>query len=308
MSFPIEKKLVIGISTTALFDLSKEDKIFNNEGLAQYNKYQKANTLNIPEKGDGFSFIQKILRLNAVYPNESPVEVVILSQNSPEISVRIFHAIEEYRLKISRAVFSSGKSPYKYIPAFNISLFLSQNKNHVLEAIQAGHGAGRILGMQPHDYKNDHELRIAFDYDGVLADDEGEKVFQQRQDVSGFHAYEKGNAHNPHNQGPLHKFFQGIAAIQQLESQVQKQNPDHQKIIHTALITARDAPAHQRVIRTFEEWGVGVDELFLLGGISKRRILEIMNPDIFFDDQMKHLSPEWKEILQVHVPFGITNK
>src|SRR5690554_6569493 len=159
MSYPIEKKLVVGISSNALFDLRTEDEIFKNEGLEAYRKYQVDNKTIVLEKGVGFPFIKRFLNINKIYSKEQPVEVVLLSRNSPETGVRIFNSIREYDLDITRAAFMSGGSAVNYIPAFNISLFLSIHENDVKEALKLKLPAGRILQTEVYDDEAT-ELRI----------------------------------------------------------------------------------------------------------------------------------------------------
>jgi len=242
------------------------------------------------------------------YVQEIPVEVVLLSKNSPETGVRIFNAIKDHGLDISRAAFTSGKSPYNYIPAYNISLFLSRNEQDVLNAINANYGAGRIIKTTIVDEDEDMELRVAFDFDGVIADDQAEKVFSETGQLQMFHEHEQKHISIPHNPGPLADFFKKLSFFQQLETKKEQVDPTYKKILKTAIVTARNAPSHERAINTLKDWGVTVDEMFLLGGIEKRRILEILKPHLFLDDQITHLDPKLENIPLVHIPFGITNK
>ena len=189
MAYPIEKKLVVGISSNALFDLRKEDEIFEKEGLEAYRKYQNEHKMDILEIGVAYPFVKRFLRINDVYTEEQPVEVVLLSRNSPETGVRVFNSIREYGLNITRAAFMSGSSAVNYIPAFNISLFLATNEADVKEAIKANLPAGRILQNEIHD-DDTFELRVAFDFDGVIANDEAEKIYKEKG-MKEYHKYEK---------------------------------------------------------------------------------------------------------------------
>lgn len=308
MPYPIERKLVVGVSSNALFNLEAEDKIFVEQGLDNFRKYQLSNLETPLEQGVAFPFVRRFLNINNVYPSEIPVEVVLLSKNSPEIGIRIFNAIKSYNLDITRAVFTSGKSPFSYIPAYNISLFLSTNESDVHNAINANHGAGIILKTNIVDEADDSELRVAFDFDGVIADDQAERVFKQSGELSDFHEFEQEHISEPHNPGPLADFFKKLSFFQQLETKKEANDPTYKKILRTAIITARNAPSHERAINTLRKWGVTVDELFLLGGIEKKRVLEVLKPHIFFDDQISHLDQTIENIPLVHIPFGIANK
>lgn len=307
MSYPIERKLVVGISSNALFDLSYEDNLFETQGVEAYRKYQLENREKLIDHGLAYPFIRRFLAINDIYTDESPVEVVLLSKNSPETGIRIFKSIQSHDLNISRAVFTSGQSPYKYIPAYNISLFLSTNNSDVSLAMKAGFAAGCILQSDVIDDPTDKELRVAFDFDGVIIDDEAEKVYQN-SDLSKFHQHEEKNVFTPHEPGPLADFFKKLSFFQKLEARKKENDPNYEKILRTGILTARNAPSHERIVTTLEHWGVSVDDMFLTGGVEKKRILEVLKPHLFLDDQKNHLDDSLKNITLVHVPFGVTNK
>ncbi|NLY24345.1 MAG: 5'-nucleotidase [Bacteroidales bacterium] len=307
MGYPIDKKLVVGISSNALFDLRKEDEIFENHGLEAYREHQAYHNHDILEKGVAFPFIKRFLSINDVYKEEQPVEVVLLSRNSPETGVRIFNSIRHYNLNISRAAFMSGGSAIEYIAAFNISLFLATNEKDVKEAIDGGKPAGRILQTDVHDDES-QELRIAFDFDGVIANDESEKVFQEKG-LAEYRDYERVHCSEELGAGPLNDFFTKLSFFQKLETKKREQDKTYKRILKTSIVTARNAPTHERAINTLNKWGVDVDEMFLLGGIEKSRILNVMKPHLYFDDQLSHLdTASIQNIPLVHIPFGVTNK
>jgi 5'-nucleotidase len=306
MPYPIENKLVIAVASSALFDLSESDAVFRKEGVNAYRKHQEKNIDKTLKKGVAFPFIRRFLNLNTAFPGQEPVEVVLLSRNSPETGMRVFRSIQKYGLNISRAAFFSGTSPYEYVPAYNASLFLSANEEDVQKAILAGYPAGRVIKTRITDDENDPELRIAFDFDGVIAGDESEKVYKASRDLDQFHAQETQLSMVPHNPGPLQDLFRKIAFLQELESEKSKGDPAYKRLLKIAIVTARSAPAHERMINTLKSWGISVDEAFFLGGIEKKRILEIMKPHIYFDDQLIHLE-HMDKIPLVHIPFGIAN-
>lgn len=308
MAFPIEKKLVVGVSSNALFNLQTEDQIFNDEGITAYRKYQIEKKDDLLDKGPAFPFIKRFLEINKHYTEERPVEVVLLSKNSPETGIRIFNSIKHFDLDISRAAFTSGKSPFEYIPAYNISLFLSTSDFDVQNSINAGYPAGKYINSEVEDLEEDIELRVAFDFDGVIADDSSEAVFKESKDLNQFHKHEVEHISEPHNPGPLADFFKKLAFFQKLETKKENKFPNYKKILRTSIITARNAPSHERAINTLTEWGVTVDELFLMGGVDKSRILNVVKPHIYFDDQLVHLNIESTKTPLVHIPFGIANK
>ena len=309
MSYPIEKKLVIAVSSSALFDLAESDSIFRAQGVERYREYQMDNIDRPFGKGVAYPFIRRLLGLNDAFPRESPVEVVLFSKNSPETGLRVFRSIRSYGLNITRAHFSSGKSNFQYLPAFNASLFLSANPQDIRQAIQAGYAAGTVLGSRVEDDQSDPELRLGFDFDGVLADDASEQYLekQAKGDMNAYFDHEAALSAIPLSQGPVASLLRKISYFQKMEKKKQETDPAYRRMLKTAIVTARTAPAHERVVTTLRDQDIEVDDVFFLGGIEKARILDILRPHIFFDDQMVHLSGV-KNIPTVHIPFGIKNK
>ncbi len=307
MAFDISQKLVIGVASSALFDLSGSHQIYLDSGADEYRNYQEQHIDVVLEKGVAFPFIRRFLNINKYFPRQSPVEVVLFSRNSPETGLRVMRSIAHYGLDISRAAFMTGASPYPYLPAFNTALFLSANEEDVQSAIAAGYAAGLVLPSRTDDDENDAELRVAFDFDGVIADDESETVFKQ-SGLDQFHAHETLHIAKPHQPGPLAAMFQRLALMQRMEERMARRDPGYRKLLRIAIITARSAPSHERVVTTLKSWGVSANETFFLGGMDKARVLSVFKPHIFFDDQLSHLrsSPEGT-IPMVHVPFGIAN-
>lgn len=308
MPYELADKLVIGLASSALFDLEESDTIFRTDGPDAYRAFQRDNQ-NIPLKtGVAFPFIKRLLSLNELHHDNPPIEVVLLSRNSPDTGLRVMKSIEHYSLGMTRAVFLQGKAPHSYIPVFNISLFLSANELDVNQAINAGFPAGHVLQSNIVDEPGDYELRIAFDFDGVLADDEAEAVYQNTQDLNMFHKHETDHVDVTHNPGPLKEFLEKISLIQRMEEQRANIDSSYIQKLRISIVTARCAPSHERVINTMRTWGINVDEAFFLGGIEKKRVLEQLKPHIFFDDQKRHLEPTANVLPSVHIPFGILNR
>ena len=230
-----------------------------------------------------------------------------LAKNSPETGERVFRSIKHYGLDMCRACFTTGKQNFQYLPAFNAALFLSANVDDVKLALQAGYAAGRVLPTEyVADDDDDKQLRLAFDFDGVLASDESEKIYKTSGDINAFYNHEVAHAGEALQLGPVGVLLQKISAFQQLEKQRALQDASYQRILKTSIVTARSAPAHERVVASLKAWGVEVDDAFFLGGIEKSRILNILKPHIFFDDQMTHFEGI-ENVPAVHIPFGITN-
>lgn len=308
MPYPIEDKLVVAVASSALFDLKESDQVFREKGEEAYRKYQRINQNSTLRPGAAFPFIRRLLELNATFPEQQPVEVVFLSRNDPDTGLRVLKSIGDHGLNISRGGFLSGKSPFEYIPAFNVSLFLSANEEDVRQAVDAGHPAGTVLQAGSSDDSCDSELRVAFDFDGVLADDESEQVYQESRDMERFHSEEEAKAAIPHGGGPLKDLFTKLGALQKLELKRAADDPDYKRHVRVAIVSARNGPSHERVVTSLREWDVMPDETFFLGGIEKRRILNVLKPHIYFDDQFTHLASAAGSIPSVHIPFGKLNR
>ncbi len=310
MTYDLKKRLVIGVASSAVFDLSESDAVFREKGEEEYRKFQSENLNNPLAKGIAFSFVSRLLSINdlSLKPETNPlVEVVLLSRNDPDTGLRVMRTIEHYGLNITRAIFNQGRSPHKYIPALNIALFLSGNKPDVDKAIQMGLPAGLVLDSKIVDDESDNSLRIAFDFDGVLASDESEAVMQS-SGLNEFQAYEVKNVTEPHHPGPLKEFLVRISKIQAIEEKHKAKNPEYKNRIRVSIVTARNAPSHERALNTLKSWGVMANDAFFLGGVEKGTVLSVLKPHIFFDDQPSQLKSISEVVPSVHIPFGIVNK
>ncbi|BCG64527.1 MAG: 5'-nucleotidase [Methyloprofundus sp.] len=293
-------KLVVAVSSRALFNLDDSHHIFETQGKEAYCAYQIEHEEDVLEPGFGYELVRKLLAINVKMKNEQPlVEVILLSQNSADTGLRIFNSIEHYSLEITRAAFTSGISPYGYIPAFGAHLFLSANADDVSNALAAGYAAATILsGVQ--QSPGTEQLRIAFDGDAVLFSDQSERIYQQ-QGLAAFTENEKSAARIPLMGGPFKGFLEALQCIQ---SQFTEDNSP----IRTALVTARSAPAHERVVRTLRKWDIRIDEALFLGGMPKQDFLTAFGADIFFDDQKKHCEATAPHVATAHVPHGVSNQ
>ena len=296
MALSLEDKLVIGVSSRALFDLEEENRIFEEQGLEAYSKYQTEHESDILKPGTAFPLVKALQKLNA--DGRYLTEIIIMSKNSSDTSLRIFKSIEHYGLDISRAALVGGASISPYLGAFKTDLFLSANENDVQEAINANIASGIICDHSNLPINPDDEIpqiRIAFDGDAVIFSDESERIFQA-EGLEAFARHEQENAQNPLPEGPFAKLLKTLSLIQ-------KQFPKDESPIRTALVTARNAPAHERVIRTLRAWNVRIDEVFFLGGVRKSDVLKAFNANIFFDDQATHTDPASKLVPSARVPY-----
>lgn len=290
-------KLVIATSSSALFDLSESDQVFQEQGLEAYQAYQIENEGAPLEPGDAFPLVKKLLALNDISPDSPRVEVILLSRNSADTGLRVFNSIEHWGLPITRAAFCGGDSPYRYISAFGTHLFLSTIPADVRQALDRGYAAAHIIAPECPS-STDGQLRIAFDGDAVLFSDKSERIFQE-QGLQAFTDSEKAAAKKPMEGGPFKPFLQVLHGIQQ------EYGDDCP--IRTALVTARSAPAHERVVLTLRQWGIRIDESLFLGGLEKGLFLKSFGADVFFDDQEGHCLSASKHVTAGHVAHGVAN-
>ena len=295
MPYDLKKPLVIGISSRALFDLEAENQIFESQGVRAYEEYQVLHEKDILPKGPAFPLARAFLELNRLQ-SERLVEVIVMSRNSPNTSLRIFNSIDHYGLDIIRAALSGGAAIAPYLHAFETDLFLSAYRPDVQAAIDSGIAAGMIVTGSAPDRDPSGQIRIAFDGDAVLFSADSERIYQL-DGLDAFSEHERKKADVPMEEGPFAKFLKTIAHIQ-------AQFADRESApIRTALVTSRSAPAHERAIKTLRQWGVRVDEAFFLGGVSKREILSAFGAHIFFDDQAVHAEPASRVVPSAVVPY-----
>ena len=327
MAYRLDDKMVIGISSRALFDMSVENEIFEKQGVEAYCKYQVEHENEILKPGPGFALVKALLRLNECCGDRDLVEVIIMSRNSPDTSLRVFNAIDYYGLHITRAALASGASLAPYLEAFQTDLFLSAYEDDVQCAVDSGiaagiictenipaagystvlevakrHGAICFPGAEQAPAASEEfkigemqQIRIAFDGDAVIFTDESEHIYQQ-MGLDAFEENERKLASSPLKEGPFAKFLRKL-------SDIQKELGADNCPIRTALVTSRSAPAHERVIRTLRAWNVRVDEAFFLGGIPKRDILKAFGAQIFFDDQSVHTLSAAQSVPAARVPY-----
>jgi 5'-nucleotidase len=298
--------LIVAISSRTLFDMEDSHALFEREGIDAYADFQRTHEDDILEPGIAFPLVRKLLALNEGAPPEAPrVEVILISRNSADTGLRIFNSIAHHGLAIKRAAFSNGAAPYPYIRPFGADLFLSTHAEDVRNALAAGVAAATLLPaasksrVSPHQQRD--QLRIAFDGDAVIFDDEGERVSREGG-LAAFAAHERAHAGEPLSGGPFRGFLDALHRLQAAFPTGQD-SP-----IRTALVTARSVPAHERVIRTLREWGIRLDEALFLGGRSKGPFLEAFGADIFFDDSEHNIVSARDHVAAGHVPHGVANR
>jgi 5'-nucleotidase len=307
----LDGKLVVGISSSALFDTRKEHAIFVKDGKTAFVKYQIENEEKPFPKGTAYSLIEGLLRLNPPQTEEEKkkkdeqlVEVIVLSHTEPAAGLRAMNSVDSYSLPISRAAFVGDSPLGPYLPPYQVSLFLSNNEADVRAAIAQNVPAGRLYAPPDICTVDSTQLRIAFDGDAVLFSDESERIYTE-QGSKTFFAHEKEKAKDPMKAGPFAPFLTWLHKVHNLELPhlKGKRHP-----VRIALITARNTPAHKRVILTLRAWGIEVDEIFFLGGLPKEHLLKAFAPHIFFDDNVKYAEPASKLVPTAHVVYGVKNQ
>lgn len=319
MPFNLKDTLVIGISATALFDLSESDKLFQDEfktdpdnAIETYRKHMLENEEKELNEGIGFPLVKALLNLNKYKKEHEPplVEVVVMSRNSPETGIRVLNTIRKIGLNVTRSAFTAGESSADYLEAFDVDLFLTTNESDAQKVIDGRVCASAVLSTPP-QYKCDipeDQVRIAFDGDAVLFDESSELVYKQ-QGMQAFHESESVSQNVPMNEGPFANFLKKLSKLQERLPMRVEFSP-----VRIALVTARNSPSDLRVIKTLRHWGVYVDEAFFLGGVEKSNILKAFKAHIFFDDQEAHLktsslvAPCGKVLYPSSSPLRLDNK
>jgi len=297
MPLDLSDILVIGVSTRALFDLETENEVFNNEGIEAFRKYQLKREDELLMPGTAFYLVKSLLELNKI-ADKQIVEVVVMSKNSPETGFRVLNSIEEYKLNITRLAFTGGEPLAPYIDAYDIDLFLSKDGKEVQKVIDTRNCAAALLYAPPKTFNpTDPRVKIAFDADAVIFSDESEYRYKT-EGMAAFHKYEKDHENDPLSEGPFAKLLIKLSKIQEHLPTRIEYSP-----LRLAIVTARNAPSHKRVIKTLRKWGVYIDEVFFLGGLAKDKILEAFGAHIFFDDQDTHVAPASLVVPSGKVPY-----
>ena len=297
MPVTFDGKLVVAISSRALFDFEEENRVFERDGEDAYVALQLGR-IDVPAKhGVAFPLVKKLLAFNT--PDAQRVEVVILSKNDPVSGLRVFRSAQRAGLRVERGVFTRGRHPYRYLDALRANLFLSANEQDVMSALDAKIPAARVVPESAQAAsRHQDEVRIAFDGDAVLFSDEAERVYQQ-DGLEAFTRHETARVDTPLPPGPFKPLLEALHRLQTAGTSMQ---------LRTALVTARSAPAHERAVRTLMDWNIAVDEALFLGGLDKGEFLKAFQPDFYFDDQRGHVASASQHVATGHVPFGIAGR
>jgi 5'-nucleotidase len=292
-------KLVVAISSRALFDFEEENRVFETRDDRAYMRVQLERLEQPAKPGVAYTLVRKLLAFNG--DGTHRVEVVILSRNDPVSGLRVFRSVERAGLPLERGVFTRGRAPFSYLKPLSANLFLSANAADVKAALDAGFPAARVYTQSTAVDAHPDEVRIAFDGDAVLFADEAERVYQA-EGLAAFQSHEAQHVQRPLPPGPFKPLLEALHRLQRVDS------PEVRMRLRTALVTARSAPAHERAVRTLMDWNVQIDEAFFLGGLDKGPFLREFQPDFYFDDQTRHVDSAAEHVPSGHVPHGIANE
>lgn len=297
MGATLDGKLVVAISSRALFDFEQENEVFEHGDDRAYMKLQLERLDTPAQPGVAFSLVKKLLAFNS--PEAKLVDVVILSRNDPVSGMRVFRSAKHYELPIERGSFTRGQPPWRYLKPLHANLFLSTHLSDVRAALDAGVPAAQVYPRSAHASEaHPTEVRIAFDGDAVLFSDEAERIYQSHG-LSAFQQHEIDKAGLPLPDGPFRPLLTALQRLQNAGTPSMR--------VRTSLVTARSAPAHERAIRTLMAWNIEVDEAMFLGGLPKGEFLREFEPDFFFDDQTGHIESAARHVPSGHVASGVSN-
>lgn len=290
MPLDFSEILVVGVSSRALFDLETENEVFDKEGIEGFRKYQLEHEDELLKKGTAFHLVQSLLQLN-IQASKPIVEVVVMSRNSPETGVRVLKSIKHYNLPLTRWAFSGGEDLAPLIDAFDVDLFLSRDEKDVQWVIDHTNCAAALIFNPPEGFNPEqNRVKFAFDADAVVFSEESEQIYKE-QGMEAFHKHEVENEDVPLKDGPFAELLRKLSKIQEFLPTTIELTP-----LRIAIVTARNAPSHMRVIKTLRHWGVYVDEAYFMGGLSKDKVLKAFGAHIFFDDQETHLDGSSKVV------------
>lgn len=289
-----EMVLSVGVSTRALFSLEKENEIYEKEGVMAYIEHQQRNEEVYLKPGVAFNLVKNLLALNnRPEMKAKKIEVIIMSRSCPDISIRIFNSIRHYGLDITRGIYTGGEPLANYVRANNLDLYLSSNEEDVRQVLKHGIAAAKVHNTGKEYKGNDEELRVAFDFDCVLGNEESEYIYQNNG-LSVFEENEIKLKDIPVSDGPFKGFAIKLGKIQKLFDY-------NNSPIKVAICTARNSPAHERVIKTLRSWDIRANEAFFMGGYNKSGVLEAFNADIYFDDTIGNIEKASEVVASCHV-------
>ncbi|KAL2099353.1 hypothetical protein ACEWY4_005833 [Coilia grayii] len=300
--------VTIAVSSRVLFDMSVEQSIYEQQGMEAYLTYQTQHETQPLQPGPAFPFIKAVEEVNArlreLDPDSEEVfDVVLMTNNHANVGLRLINSINHHNLFVERFCMTGGNSPIGYLKAYHTNLYLSADASKVREALDKGIAAATMFSPEKVVEVPEKQLRVAFDGDAVLFDDESERIYKAHG-LDKFFEHEKELADKPLDHGPLKGFLE---ALGRLQKKFYARGQRLECPIRTYLVTARSAASSgTRALRTLRSWGLEVDEALFLAGAPKGPLLDKIRPHIFFDDQMFHVQGASRMgTVSAHVPYGV---
>lgn len=303
-----QNAVTIAVSSRALFRMDEEQRIYTEQGVEEYVRYQLDHENEPFTPGPAFPFVKALeavnKRLRELYPDSEDIfDIVLMTNNHAQVGVRLINSINHYDLFIERFCMTGGNSPICYLKAYHTNLYLSADSDKVREAIDEGIAAATIFSPSRDVVVSQNQLRVAFDGDAVLFSDESERIVKAHG-LDRFFEHEKAHENKPLAQGPLKGFLEALGRLQKkfYSKGLRLECP-----IRTYLVTARSAASSgARALKTLRSWGLETDEALFLAGAPKGPLLEKIRPHIFFDDQMFHVAgAQEMGTVAAHVPYGV---
>ncbi|XP_003962623.2 cytosolic 5'-nucleotidase 1A-like [Takifugu rubripes] len=306
-----ENAITIAVSSRVLFNMEKEQDIYERQGMEEYIKHQVEHESQPFCPGPAFSFVKALeavnTRLREINPDsEELFDVVLMTNNHANVGLRLINTINHYKLFIERFCMTGGNSPVGYLKAYHTNLYLSADPVKVREALEEGIAAATMFTPEKMTEVSETQLRVAFDGDAVLFSDESERIFKAHG-LDKFFEHEKAHENKPLDHGPLKGFLE---ALGKLQKRFYDKGQRLDCPIRTYLVTARSAASSgTRALKTLRSWGLEIDEALFLAGAPKGPMLEKIRPHIFFDDQMFHVERAAEMgTVACHVPYGIAQR
>lgn len=299
MKFEMDNRFMLVVSSRVLFDLREENEVFNTRGKEAFARLQRQRRNRPPRPGVAFAFVQKFMNLNRMTADgERAVETVVVSHSDYESGTRIFRALAHYGLNdVCAGAFTDGRDVLPDVRAFRANLFLTANKDDARRAVAQGIAAGVMYERQGWAADmSKPELKIAYDFDGVLADDSSEQV-THHLGLDAFVAHEAKKLGRPLQPGPIRGVLQAFNALKAQGLPIRE-----------SLLTARVFPASDRCRVTLAKWGLRPDEGRFVGGVDKTPFALSFGADLFLEDSPNRVEQCAPHVAVGHVLYGVKNQ
>ncbi len=259
--------LVVGLVPRALFDLGAEDEVLRTGGPDALRRQRAEREEELLDPGRGLGLARALGHLDPGAARR--VELVLLSRESADTSLRVVSSARRHELEIMRAVFTGGQPLDPYLAALRVDLFLCNDESEARAALDAGISAGVVCDGGELAREGESEIRVAFDGDAELFADDGEA----------------GEAADPASRSagrgaPPASFARLLGALAMFGSDGRGRGPR----LRTALVSSRTGAVQERMLRTLRRFGLQLDEAFFVGDLPKSEILAAFRPHVAFGE------------------------